>query len=123
MKYRTAKKERRHRRHARVRAKVSGTAERPRLSVFKSNTNLYAQLIDDEKGRTLASASSKISGNGRGVKSVAKKSEQALLVGRLIVLRAKEKKISRVVFDRGGFIYQGKIKVFAEAARAGGLIF
>ncbi len=110
-----SKTEQRISRHKRVRAKVSGTAERPRLAVFKSNKSIYAQLINDEKGVTLVSASS--------VKATGKPSEHPALVGKMIAEKAKEKKISRVVFDRGGFLYRGKIKMLAESARAGGLNF
>ena len=106
-------------RHKRVRAKISGTAERPRLDVFRSAKNIYAQVIDDVAGVTLAQASSldkEITGNG-GNKEAAK------AVGKLVAERAKEKNIVDVVFDRGGFIYQGKIKALAEAAREAGLEF
>jgi len=104
------------RRHARVRGKVRGTAERPRLAVFRSNKALYAQLIDDGQGVTLASASSQ---------GVTKKtlSEQAVMVGELIAKAAQEKNITTVVFDRGGFTYAGTIKTLADAARGKGLIF
>lgn len=120
MRHSSTKKDKRVRRHARVRAKVSGSAERPRLAVFKSNTNLYAQLINDDTGTTIAMASSQVPGKS---KTRMKKQDQAAFVGKLIAERAQQKKVSRVVFDRGGFIYQGKIKLFAEAARAAGLVF
>lgn len=110
------KKEKRDRRHRRVRAKVVGTSERPRLSVFRSNKDLYAQIINDEKGVTLASASS------IGIKGK-KMMEKAVIVGETIAKNAKDKKITKVVFDRGGYVYTGKIKALAEGARAGGLIF
>ncbi|MEE3333602.1 MAG: 50S ribosomal protein L18 [Ruminococcus sp.] len=106
-------------RHKRVRGKVSGTAERPRLCVFRSTNNIYAQLIDDVKGVTLAQASSldkTISGYG-GNKDAAK------AVGKLIAERAAEKNITTVVFDRGGNIYHGRVKELAEGAREGGLNF
>jgi large subunit ribosomal protein L18 len=111
----TDKRIKRFRRRIRVRAKISGTSERPRLAVFKSNKYLYAQLIDDSKGVTIASATS------RGAKG--KDVDQSALIGKLIADKAKEKKISRVVFDRGGFLYRGKIKAIADSARAAGLTF
>ena len=107
------------RRHKRVRGKISGTADCPRLCVFRSTNNIYAQIIDDVKGVTLVSASSldkSIDGNG-GNKEAAK------AVGKLIAQRAAEKKITDVVFDRGGNIYHGRVKELAEGAREGGLNF
>ena len=106
-------------RHKRVRAKISGTAERPRLNVFRSLSNIYAQIIDDTTGNTLVSASSVekgFEGNG-GNKEAAKK------VGVMIAERAKEKGITEVVFDRGGYVYHGRVKELAEGAREGGLQF
>jgi len=106
-------------RHKRVRSKISGTAERPRLNVFRSNTNIYAQIIDDISGVTLASASSldkEITGNG-GNKEAAKE------VGKLVAQRAADKGITEVVFDRGGYVYHGRVKELAEGAREGGLKF
>ena len=106
-------------RHKRVRAKISGTAERPRLNVFRSLSNIYAQIIDDTTGKTLVSASSVekgFEGNG-GNKEAAKK------VGAMIAERAKEKGITEVVFDRGGYVYHGRVKELAEGAREGGLQF
>lgn len=106
-------------RHKRVRGKISGTSECPRLNVFRSTNNIYAQLIDDVKGVTLASASTldkEIDGKG-GNKEAAKK------VGELIAKRAADKGISQVVFDRGGYIYHGRVKELAEGARQGGLKF
>ncbi len=106
----------RERRHKRIRAKVFGTAEKPRLSVHKSNTAVFAQLIDDEKGVTLAAVSSrKVKG-----KTVA---ERAFETGKEIAKLAGGKKIEKVVFDRGGFIYTGKVKAIADGAREGGLKF
>ena len=107
------------RRHTRVRGKISGTAECPRLDVFRSNSNIYAQLIDDVKGVTLAAASSveKDFGETKGNK------EEARKVGQLIAKRALEKNITEVVFDRGGYIYHGRVKELAEGAREGGLKF
>lgn len=106
-------------RHARVRAKVTGTALRPRLNVFRSNSNIYAQLIDDVAGVTLVSASSveKDFGESKGNK------EEARKVGKLIAERATGKGIDEVVFDRGGYIYHGRVKELAEGAREGGLKF
>lgn len=107
------------RRHRRVRAKIVGTAERPRLSVFRSSKHIWVQLIDDETGKTLIAASSK------ELKSKAKKmkTEDAHLVGELIAKRAKEKGITKVVFDRGGYAYHGRVAALGEGARNGGLTF
>lgn len=110
------KQESRVRRHARVRARVQGTAEKPRLSVFRSNRALYAQLIDDAAATTLASADSRSMKSGSLV-------DAATLVGEAIAKAAKEKGISTVVFDRGGFAYTGRVQALAEAARKGGLTF
>ncbi|MFL6040547.1 MAG: 50S ribosomal protein L18 [Gaiellales bacterium] len=106
------------RRHRRVRSKISGTAERPRLAVYRSNLRIYAQLIDDEAGRTLAAASS-LDKDVAG----AKRSEQAGMVGKLVAERAKQAGIGRVVFDRGGYLYHGRVKTLADAARENGLEF
>ena len=113
----TDRKMERTRRHIRVRRKVSGTAERPRLSVYRSNTNIYAQIIDDVAGNTLVSASTL----DKEVKVKHANKEAAKEVGALIAKRAADKKIKSVVFDRGGYIYHGVIKELAEAAREGGL--
>ena len=107
-------------RHARVRSKVSGTREVPRLNVFRSNNNIFAQIIDDEAAVTLVSASSidkelKLA-NGGNV-------EAATKVGELLAKRAKQAKITKVVFDRGGYLYHGRVKALAEAARENGLEF
>jgi large subunit ribosomal protein L18 len=110
------KSQQRTRRHARVRAKVVGTIARPRLCVYKSNTQLIAQIIDDERGVTLTAVSSK---EGKG-KTPRERAEQAAVI---IVERAREKGIVEVVFDRGGFQYLGTIQAFADAARAAGLVF
>lgn len=110
------KTEKRTRRHKRIRAKVTGTADRPRLSVFKSNKYIYAQIIDDNKKQTLVSASSsKMEANGLV--------EKAKKVGAELAKAAQKKKIKQVVFDRGGYIFIGKIKALADGARAGGLEF
>lgn len=103
----------------RVRGKVAGTTERPRLSVYRSNKQIYAQVIDDTTGRTLASASSVKMTVGENVAKV----EQASLVGKAIAESAKAAGIESVVFDRNGYIYHGRIKQLAEAAREGGLKF
>lgn len=116
MKPRTGKTEKRIRRHARIRAKVSGTETMPRLSVFKSNKHISAQLIDDTKGITLVSSHSR---DAKG-KSLLLKSS---MIGKDIAEKAKAKKITHVVFDRGGFIYTGCVKAVAEGAREGGLTF
>ncbi|MFY9422954.1 MAG: 50S ribosomal protein L18 [Bacilli bacterium] len=105
-------------RHLRIRQKIKGTSSKPRLNVFRSNTHIYAQVIDDEKGVTLVSASSielKLK-NGSNI-------EAAKQVGALVAKRASEKKIENVVFDRGGYLYHGRVKALAEAARAAGLKF
>ena len=109
----------RKKRHTRVRAKISGTAERPRLCVYRSNANISAQIIDDATGTTLVAASSyeKDFGTEGGNKEAAKK------VGELIAERAIAKGISEVVFDRGGYLYHGRVKELAEGARAAGLKF
>jgi large subunit ribosomal protein L18 len=111
----------RDKRRARIRAKVSGTKETPRLSVFRSNVHISAQLINDEKGETLVSASTK--SLDKKEKEGKSKSENAFLVGNLIAKLAKEKKITKVVFDRGGYRYHGRVAKLAEGAREGGLIF
>ena len=105
-------------RHARVRGKISGTAERPRLSVFRSEKNIYAQIIDDVAGNTLVAASSVEKDFGPGSNK-----EAARKVGKLIAERAVAKGIEEVVFDRGGYIYHGRVKELAEGAREGGLKF
>lgn len=110
----------RERRHLRVRKKISGTPERPRLSVYRSEKNIYAQIIDDVNAKTLVAASSlekdfdlKLGGN----------KEAAKIVGELIAKKALEKGISEVVFDRGGYVYHGRVQTLAEAAREAGLKF
>ena len=113
------KNEQRLRRHARVRGKISGTAERPRLAVYRSNKNISAQIIDDAKGVTLAAASS----NEKDFASSGSNKEAAKKVGMLIAERAKAKGIEAVVFDRGGYIYHGRVSELAEGAREGGLKF
>jgi len=110
------------RRHTRVRKHISGNAQRPRLNVFRSLAEIYAQVIDDESGQTLASASS-IDHDLRVKMGSLKKSEQARLVGLTVAERAKTKGITKVVFDRGGYQYIGRIKALADGAREGGLDF
>ncbi|MEA3272127.1 MAG: 50S ribosomal protein L18 [Patescibacteria group bacterium] len=109
----------RKRRHARVRARIFGATERPRMSVFRSLSHIYVQLIDDEKKITLVSASDK----ELDTKNFKGKVAVAFEVGKLIAKKALEKKIKTVVFDRGGYKYHGRIKAIAEGAREGGLIF
>jgi large subunit ribosomal protein L18 len=109
-------------RHRRVRKTISGTELRPRLSVFRSLAEIYAQVIDDNSGVTLASAST-IDHEIRGKVENLKKSEQARMVGELVAKRAKDKGITQVVFDRGGFRYSGRVKALADAAREAGLDF
>ncbi len=106
-------------RHKRIRGKINGTAECPRLSVFRSASHIYAQLIDDAKGVTLASASSL----DKDFKGSGANKEGAKLVGQAIAKAAKKLKIEEVVFDRGGFLYHGRIKELADGAREGGLKF
>lgn len=115
----TDRKMERTRRHIRVRRKISGTAERPRLCVYRSNSNIYAQIIDDVAGNTLVSASTL----DKEVKTKKSNIEAAKEVGTLIAKRATAKKIKNVVYDRSGYIYHGIVKELAEAAREGGLEF
>ncbi|HLZ44443.1 MAG TPA: 50S ribosomal protein L18 [Gemmatimonadales bacterium] len=110
----------RYRRHLRVRKKVEGTPERPRLVVFRSSKHIYAQLVDDQRGVTIAGATDtsegvQVEGNGKVARSFA--------VGKLIAAKAKEKGIAKVVFDRGGYQYHGRVKAVADGARKGGLEF
>ncbi len=112
----------RKRRHVRVREKVAGMPQRPRLAVFRSLNHIYAQIIDDSAGHTLVSACD-LESEVRGARNGKKKTDVAGLVGRVIARKAKEKGISAVVFDRGGFRYHGRVKALAEAARKAGLTF
>lgn len=112
----------RNRRHIRVRKHVSGTAERPRLNVYRSLEEIYAQVIDDEAGRTVASASS-IDHSLRAQMDGLKKTDQARLVGKVLADRAKSIGVKSVVFDRGGYRYIGRVKALADGAREGGLEF
>ena len=105
------------RRHKRVRGKISGTPESPRLDVFRSNMHIYAQIIDDEQGVTLVSASTMdkdFNGNGGNVEAAAE-------IGKKVAAKALEKGITEVVFDRGGYVYHGRVKALADGAREGGL--
>ena len=106
-------------RHSRVRGKISGTPERPRLSVFRSEKHIYAQIIDDVNGTTLVSASSV----EKGFEGLGSNKEAARKVGKTVAERAVQKGIEDVVFDRGGYIYHGRVKALAEGAREGGLQF
>ena len=115
------KAELRRRRHVRVRNKVTGTSERPRLAVFRSNAHIAAQVIDDSTGRTLASAAS-VEKDVRGAGGTGNKSAAAT-VGRLVAQRARDAGVTRVVFDRGGFLYHGRVAALADAARESGLEF
>jgi len=123
------RKQRRIRRHGRIRARIFGTSEVPRLCIFKSVNHIYCQLIDDEKGKTLLSASdleikkSKTKKTNEDKKGAGSKAAVAYEVGKLIAKKAQEKKIKKVIFDRGGFTYHGRIKSLADGAREGGLIF
>jgi large subunit ribosomal protein L18 len=112
------KRQARQRRHRRIRGKIAGTAERPRLAVFRSNRGIFAQLVDDESGRTLASA------NWLTMKSFSgNKTDQAAEVGKALAAAAKQAGIKTCVFDRGGYLYHGRVKALAEGAREGGLRF
>ncbi len=113
------KKEIRNRIHRRIRRKLSGTTERPRLAVFRSVSHIYCQVIDDTQGKTLVSASSV----DKGAKTNGGNVAGAKAIGKLVADRAKEKGIKQVVFDRGGYQYHGRIKALADAARAAGLEF
>ncbi len=106
-------------RHVRVRGKISGTPERPRLNVFRSNANIYAQLIDDVNGVTLVSANTL----EKGFEGATGNAEAAKKVGTVLAERAKAKGIEEVVFDRGGYVYHGRVAALAEGAREGGLKF
>ncbi len=111
-------REARTRRKRRIRGRIEGTTERPRISVFRSNRAIYAQIVDDRTAVTIAAArSSEVEGAGL------KKAEIAKKVGELLAQRAKDKGIERVVFDRSGYLYHGRVKALAEGAREGGLVF
>ncbi len=109
----------RERRHRRIRGKIAGTAERPRLAVFRSNRGIAAQLIDDQSGKTVAAASwQHVKKSFKGTKS-----DQAKEVGKLLAANAKKAGVERCVFDRGGYLYHGRVQALAEGAREGGLSF
>jgi len=114
-----SKELKRRKRHAKIRSKIKGVPERPRLSLFRSNKGMFVQLIDDVAGKTLASVSFK------ELKSKSKESKVAAAkeIGKLIAQKAQDKKVKKVVFDRGGYKYHGRVKSFAEGAREGGLEF
>lgn len=118
MKFKSARKKR----HYRMRRHISGTSERPRLNVFRSVEHIYAQVIDDESGHTIASASTVDRKLASQITEMTKQ-EQAKLVGETIAERAKAAGVDQVVFDRGGFLYHGRIKALADGAREGGLEF
>ncbi|MFM9107479.1 MAG: 50S ribosomal protein L18 [Chloroflexota bacterium] len=122
LKYRRALSQRK-RRHVRVRAKVNGTAARPRLNVFRSSAHIYAQVIDDNAGHTLVSASDLESDVKDRAGSGATKSARAKAVGEVVAERARAAGITSVVFDRGGFLYHGRVKAVADGAREAGLDF
>ena len=109
--------------HTRIRKTLLGSEERPRLNVYRSLNHIYAQLIDDSKGVTIVSASTNAGNEGKGKKKVGGNVASAKDVGKLIAQRAKEKGVKRVVFDRGGYLYHGRIKALADAAREAGLEF
>ena len=117
----TSRSEKRLHRHKRVRKKVQGSAARPRLNIFRSSKHIYAQIVDDVKGHTLAAASS-LHKELEQLKTGANKAA-ARAVGKLIAQKAKEQSITQVVFDRGGYLYHGRVKELAEGAREGGLKF
>ncbi|MEW6507456.1 MAG: 50S ribosomal protein L18 [Bacteroidota bacterium] len=114
---------RRLRKKARVRSKVSGTAQRPRLSVFRSLNHIYAQLVDDSNGVTLVSASTKVKDIAEELKNTKTKVSKSKIVGMVLAKRAVEKGINTIVFDRSGYTYHGRVKAVAEGARLGGLKF
>jgi large subunit ribosomal protein L18 len=116
------RRRRRERRHLRVRRKVSGTAERPRLVVFRSLNNIEAQIVDDVQGVTLLGIST-MSADVRAETAELSKSERGRVAGKLLAQKAREKGVTAVVFDRGGYLYHGRVKAFAEGAREGGLEF
>ena len=117
-----SRREGRHRRHSRVRKRLAGTPERPRLCVFRSLNHIYAQVVDDTSGRTLLSASTLDRELAADLENKSKQ-EKAVLVGSLVATRAQAKGIGQVVFDRGGYKYHGRVKALAEAARESGLRF
>jgi large subunit ribosomal protein L18 len=119
---RKSKQENRQKRHRKIRAKIKGTADKPRLSVFRSNSHIYAQLVDDEKGKTLVSAKD-FEVKPAKKKDLDGKQAIAFSVGELIAQKAKKEKIKKVVFDRSGYKYHGRVKALADGARSQGLEF
>lgn len=119
------KKNKRALRHRRIRGRIAGTAQRPRLHVFRSNTALYAQLVDDQKGVTLLSINdrSSVSGKGKAKAGQTEKIIRAFEAGKTLAEKAKEKGFERILFDRAGYAYHGRVKAFADGARQGGLSF
>ncbi|KKS01535.1 MAG: 50S ribosomal protein L18 [Candidatus Yanofskybacteria bacterium GW2011_GWA2_41_22] len=117
----STKKQLRLKRHKKVRAIITGTAVRPRVSVFKSNKHIFAQIIDDENQKTIVSASDMISKTKTKEKTKAKKSERAFKVGESLAIQMQEKNIKEAVFDRGGFKYHGRVKSLADGLRKGGI--
>lgn len=116
----TITKQKRERRHRRIRAKVGGNSSRPRLSVYRSNKYIYAQIINDEIGKTIASVSDRLVSDKEKKQT---KLERAKAAGTALALAAKKEKVGKVVFDRGGFLYAGRVKALSEGAREGGLEF
>ena len=121
----TSKNQTRSKIHSRIRKKIAGTAERPRLNVYRSVNHIYAQVIDDSKGATIVSAASVEKGNGAkgGKRPTGGNLASAKEIGKLIAERAQQKGIKKVVFDRGGYLYHGRVKALADAAREAGLEF
>ena len=117
------KEAKRRRRHHRIRNKISGTGERPRLAVYRSLNHIYVQVIDDVTGRTLASASSSVKDVKSRTDAAKGKVEKSRIIGELIAERAKAAGVTRVAFDRGGYLYHGRVQALAEGARKGGLEF
>lgn len=117
------KEDKRRRRHHRIRNKISGTGERPRLAVYRSLNHIYVQVIDDVTGRTLASASSSVKDVKSRTEAAKGKVEKSRIIGELIAERAKAAGVTRVAFDRGGYLYHGRVQALAEGARKGGLEF
>ena len=118
-----SKKLKKERRHRRVRAKVIGSAERPRLCVFRSNQHIYAQLINDETGKTIASVRDMDIKDEKSKNDLSGKQAKSFIVGELIAEKAEKLKIKTIVFDRGGYKYHGRVKALAEGARSKGLVF
>ncbi len=120
-----AKNQRRARRKAKIRSKISGTAKCPRLSVYRSNSSMYVQLIDDKKGATIVSAHSKEIKEVKADKDskLGTKENTSFMLGELIAKKGADKKVTKIIFDRGSYLYHGRVKALGEGARKGGLIF